>query len=41
MVDTSCFYNEQEMKIHKKLNRNYLFRKYLKKNLIKKILRKK
>ena len=40
MVDTSCFYNEQEMKIHKKLNRNYLFRKYLKK-LDKKILRKK
>ena len=36
MVDTSCFYNEQEMKIHKKLNRNYLFRKYLKKKLDKK-----
>jgi len=26
MVDTSCFYNEQEIKIHKNLNRLYYFR---------------
>lgn len=26
MVDTSCFYNEQEMDIHKKLNKLYYFR---------------
>lgn len=33
MVDTSCFYNKQEMKIHKHLNRNFSFRKTLKKKL--------
>lgn len=33
MVDTSCFYNKQEMKIHKHLNRNFSFRKALKKKL--------
>ncbi len=36
MVDTSCFYNEQEMKIHRHLNRNYSFRKILKKKIDKK-----
>jgi hypothetical protein len=30
MVDTSCFYNEKETKIHNKLNKIYLFRKTLK-----------
>ena len=36
MVDTSCFYNEKEMIIHKKLNRLYYFR-----NKANKILNKK
>ena len=43
MVDTSCFYNEKEMKIHRQLNKIYIFRKTLKerknkKNLDKTIL---
>ncbi|HHX69720.1 MAG TPA: hypothetical protein GX708_16950, partial [Gallicola sp.] len=45
MVDTSCFYNEREMKIHNKLNRLYLFRQTLKKrknkkNIEQKVIRK-
>ncbi len=45
MVDTSCFYNEKEMKIHNQLNKLYLFRKTLqrrknKKNIEQKTIRK-
>jgi len=38
MVDTSCFYNEKEMKIHKQLNKIYLFRKTLREKRNKKNL---
>lgn len=34
-VDTSAFYNENEIKIHKKLNKYYLFKKKLNERLIK------
>ena len=32
-VDTDAFYNEEEMKLHRRLNKNYLFRNELKKKL--------